>query len=280
MAGKKRQKEGTIRDREAQLCAWFTQTGDQIQKIVDGLDIGWGRVQRWATARMPTIEGLHLDIACGYATFLAQLGWRFERARLVGLNIDFEGPHALAGTLLAEARVAARLVQADAQRLPFPPGCFDSVSSFLGLQDIEIGFGPEGTREAVAEATRVLRPGGVLVLLDEFPFERLEALLDGLPVLVIDRAQRAPDVRWNRDVAERAIMLYADGWAAQARLNDGTGTAQTRNEIYDRMRANMEHQLAEQECYIPFGPVRMVVARKRSVGTQSIQLALCGAPMA
>jgi hypothetical protein len=65
--------------REAQLRAWFVRDGDPVCQVVDGwaingpaidgLDIGWGGVQRWATARMPPVHGLHLDLACGYGTF-------------------------------------------------------------------------------------------------------------------------------------------------------------------------------------------------------------------
>lgn len=261
-----RQRESTIRDLEARLRAWFTKGGDPVQQVVDGLDIGWGGVQRWATARMPAIEGLHLDFACGCATFLAQLGWRFEVARLVGVNIDFSGPHALAAPLLNEAGVAATLVQADARRLPFASDSFASASCFLGLQDIEIGFGQEGIREAVAEATRVLQVRGTLVLLDESSFERLEELLDSLPAGVTDRAQRAPGVCWNREVAERAIMLYAEGWAAQLRTPHMMAAARTRGKVYRRMRADLERQLAEHGTYTPSGPVRLVVAKKRLDG--------------
>jgi SAM-dependent methyltransferase len=253
-----------IIEREKRLRDWFTQGCDLIQAVVDGLDIGWGGVQRWATARMPAPEGLHLDIACGYATFLAELGWRFPQARLVGLNIDFEGPHALARPLLAEAGVPAALVQADARRMPFADGSFGSASCFLGLQDIEIGFGEGGVQVAVAEAVRVLEAGGVLALLDEFPSEWLEALLEGLPVTAIDHAERTLDVRWNRQVAERAITLYAEGWAAQARLKDESAREQTRSAAHRRMAAEMERQLAAQGCYVPFGPVRLVIARRSS----------------
>ncbi len=57
----------------------------------------------------PPLAGLHPDIACGYATLLAQVGWRFSDARLVGLNLDFERPHALARPLLDKAGVRAAL---------------------------------------------------------------------------------------------------------------------------------------------------------------------------
>jgi SAM-dependent methyltransferase len=259
--------EITIRDREKRLRAWFTRGGDPLQQVVDGLDIGWGGVQHWATARMPAVAGLHLDVACGYATFLAQLGWRFPVARLVGLNIDFAGPHALARPLLAEAGVAATLVQADARHLPFANGSFDSVSCFLGLQDIEIGFGPEGVQDSVAETARVLRIGGVLVLLDEFSFEHFDLLLNELPLVVTDRAERVLDIRWDREVAEQAVALYAEGWAAQARLKDELARIQTRCEVYHKMLEDMERQLAEWGIYVPFGPVRMVMARKKEAGS-------------
>ena len=136
---------------------------------------------------------------------------------------------------------------------------FASVSCFLGLQDVEIGFGERGVRDTVTEIVRVLYPGGVLVLLDEFPFEDL---LRGLSVAVMDGAERTLDVRWDRQVAERAIQLYAEGWAAQARAADQAAQVRTRDEVHQRMVAEMERQFATQGYYVPFGPVRMIVARK------------------
>jgi SAM-dependent methyltransferase len=252
-----------IVNREHALRAWFTRDADPLLAQIDGLDIGWGGVQRWATAQMRLpAEGPHLDVACGYATFLAQLGWRFPEARLVGCNIDFDGPHALAKPLLTQAGVTAALVQADARRMPFADDTFGSVSCFLGLQDIEIGFGQQGVRETLAEAVRVLRLGGLLVLLDEFPFEQFDAVLDALPLVVAERGERSLDVRWNRSVAERAIALYSEGYAAQTHLIDPAARKQARDVAYTRMAAEMECQLGEHGCYVPFGPVRMVVARK------------------
>lgn len=123
--------EHEIEERERALRMWFTRNATGERATVDGLDIGWGGVQRWATSRMPDLgAGRHLDFACGYGTFLAELGWRFPNARLVGLNIDFEGAHALARPLLAEAGVEAELVQGDAREMPFPDASFDSVSCF------------------------------------------------------------------------------------------------------------------------------------------------------
>jgi hypothetical protein len=70
------------------------------------------------------------------------------------------------------------------------------------------------------------------------------------------------DVRWGRQVAERAVALYAEGGVAQARVPDPAAQEQTCIEAHSRMAAAMERQLDTQRYYVPFGPVRMVVARK------------------
>jgi SAM-dependent methyltransferase len=255
-------KDDVICWREARLRAWFVRDCDPVRQTIDGLDIGWGGVQRWATARMPRVSGLHLDLACGYATFLAQLGWRHPEARLVGLSIDFRGPHALARPLLVEAGVRAALVQADARRMPFADDTFDSASCFLGLQDIEIGYGESGVRETVREAVRVLREEGILVLLDEFSTDPFAALLDGLPVAWIDSAERALDVRWGPETAQRAAALYAEGWATQTRPRDEVAHQVAYQEALARIEAEVDAQMDRQGHYVPFGPVRMVVVRK------------------
>jgi SAM-dependent methyltransferase len=257
--------EDQILAQEQALRAWFTRDADPVLAQIDGLDVGWGGVQRWATAHIPDpAEGPHLDLACGYGTFLAQLGWRFPAARLVGLNIDFAGPHALIGELLAQAGVPADLVQADARRTPFGDEVFGSASCFLGLQDIQIGFGQAGVRETLVEVVRILRCGGLLTLLDEFTFEQLDAFLAGLPVAVLDRRERLLDTRWNRQVAERAIALYAEGWVAQTRTTKRKEKRRVYQEVHTRMRGEMERQLSKQGYYVPFGPVRLVVVRKSS----------------
>jgi ubiquinone/menaquinone biosynthesis C-methylase UbiE len=248
------------------LREWFTKGVDPILKVIDGLDIGWGGIQRWATAHMPSIEGVHLDVACGYATFLAQLGWRFPGAHLVGLNIDFAGPHRLARPLLETARVEAELVQADVRSMPFPDHIFASASCFLGLQDIEIGFGDQGLQSTLDEVVRVIRPGGLLVVLDEFSFHRFETFLGHLPIEITDRAEKTLDTRWPREVAQQAIQLYARGWAAQIRTADAEIREQAYKRTHERMIEEMERQLSQQGYYVPSGPVRMVVGRKKPIG--------------
>jgi hypothetical protein len=108
--------------------------------------------------------------------------------------------------------------------------------------------------------------------LDEFPFERFAALLDRLPVTLIDRGKRELDVRWDRRVAEAAVRLYAEGWVAQMRLPEGDQVARVGKltaayrEVLARMQAEVEAQVSGQGYYVPFGPVRMIVAQKSDEG--------------
>lgn len=249
--------------REKELRDWFTFGKDELMQEIDGFDIGWGASQRWVTSHMPEIAaGRHLDFACGYGTFLAQVGWRFPHANLFGLNIDYTGAHACIKNLLQKAGVRATLIQADACKMPFADRCFHSVSCFLGLQDIEIGFGKDGVRKAVFQALRVLKPGGCLVLVDEFAFDTLFALLDAESTNVVYKGECALDIKWNREVADVAIKLYSDGWAVQSRVKGERDREAVRAEAYNRMKADMEQQLRANGFYTPHGPVRMVAARK------------------
>lgn len=108
----------------------------------------------------------------------------------------------------------------------------------------------------------MLRPGGTLTLIDEFPFDRFERLLDGLPLEIEEKAERTLDARWEREVAEKAIELYAEGWVAQERLEGEGAKEKAYRQAHARMKAKMEKQLAEQGYYVPFGSMRLIVARK------------------
>ena len=77
----------------------------------------------------------------------------------------------LTHSMLHRARRSSRhfsLVQADAEALPFPDGCFDVIVMHLILAVVP------HTGLALAEASRVLQPGGRVLILDKFlrPGER------------------------------------------------------------------------------------------------------------
>ncbi|MET9672111.1 class I SAM-dependent methyltransferase [Streptomyces sp. NPDC006482] len=90
-----------------------------------------------------------LDVACG-------TGIVTERLSRTGLRVyGADAAHAMLRT--AAGRLPGRTVRADARRLPLPDASLDAVSAVWLLH--LVSFAPE----IVAEAARVLRPGGVLI---------------------------------------------------------------------------------------------------------------------
>ncbi|MFJ3905369.1 class I SAM-dependent methyltransferase [Streptomyces sp. NPDC090025] len=90
-----------------------------------------------------------LDLACG-------TGLVTERIVRPGLTVyGADAAHAM--LRVASVRLPGRTVRADARRLPLPAGALDAVSAVWLLHLVPF------TEEIVAEAARVLRPGGVLL---------------------------------------------------------------------------------------------------------------------
>lgn len=124
---------------------------DRLIRIPERLLFGDGR--HWVCTRA---TGDVLELAVGTGRNLALYP---DGARVTGIELS---PAMLA---IAERR-AATLERAfdlrvgDAERLEFPDGSFDTVVATLALCTI-----PD-PRRAVAEARRVLRPGGQMVLLE------------------------------------------------------------------------------------------------------------------
>lgn len=255
--------EHEIITRENQLREWFTRDCDPVCRVVDGLDIGWGSTQRTVTRHMIMQPGsFHLDVACGYGTFLAQLGWRFPEARLVGLNIDFQGPHACIHGLLAEAGVSVSLIQADACSIPFQVGVFSSASCFLGLQDIKIRSGAKGVQHAIAETMRIVQQYGYVTFVDEFPIEEFQGYLTGIKYDIIKNQPLDIDIKWNRNIASTAVKLYAQGWVTQTELTSEEDKKRAYENIYQELKKDMEQQLLNQGYYVPFTSLRMLIIQR------------------
>lgn len=95
-----------------------------------------------------------LDAGCGTGAGLAWAETQLGARTVVGVDV------ARPALELARQRTRARLVQASILALPFRPDVFDFVSCHDVLQHLPIDGGDS---RALAEAHRVLRPGGVLL---------------------------------------------------------------------------------------------------------------------
>ena len=128
-----------------------------------------------------------LDVGCGFGGTLALLAARHQGIALVGLNID---PRQLAicRTLAPPPGSRLDLVEADAGDLPFAAAVFDHVLC------VEAMFHFRSRPRFLAEAARVLRSGGVLVLSD---------------ILLRDPGAMAP---WDAGVIQAALRRDYGPW--------------------------------------------------------------------
>lgn len=102
-----------------------------------------------------------LELGCGVGAELAIIARDWPETRLTGVDLD-PGHLAAARQYLDGLKLAhpVRLVEADAASLPFDPATFDDVITIWFLEHVR---GPE---RVIAEAMRVLKPGGRLILVE------------------------------------------------------------------------------------------------------------------
>jgi len=121
-------------------------------------DTGWYERIMLGSARRQVCSqarGRILEVAIGTGRNLP-----FYPAEAALTGIDLSGRMlAAAGRRAKELGIDVNLCLADAQALPFPDACFDTVVCTLGLSSI-----PDDNA-AVTQMYRVLRPGGRLLLL-------------------------------------------------------------------------------------------------------------------
>jgi ubiquinone/menaquinone biosynthesis C-methylase UbiE len=163
---------------------------------------------------------------------LAHLKHPGQRVLISGIGTGLDVPHlpegnSYVGVDLTRAMLARvpkgrddlRLVQGDAMRLPFAAATFDAVVLHLILAVV-----PE-PRRCLAEAERVVKPGGVVLVFDKFlrPGERgtlrralnplTQRLATRLDVVFEDALAAAPALEVIAD--DRAL---AGGWFRRIRL--------------------------------------------------------------
>ena len=133
--------------------------------LVDAILFGnYGRLRDAALAALgATIEGRTLQVACVYGNLMLRLRLRgrlADNARLDGVDILPVQLRNLAGKLPRDERIA--LLHSDASSLASADAHYDQVLLFFLLHEM-----PEAVRRAtLAEAVRVLKPGGRLVIVD------------------------------------------------------------------------------------------------------------------
>jgi 2-polyprenyl-6-hydroxyphenyl methylase/3-demethylubiquinone-9 3-methyltransferase len=138
-----------ISTHEAEVASRFDALHGRFKSTVAGNDF---RLRAVVEAVGP-LRGLQiLDLGCGKGRFARFL--QSEGASVAGVD--------LSAAMLAEATGIDRVL-ASARRLPFRPCAFDAVIAIEVFEHLDRAL----HRSALAEARRVLRPGGVIVIIDK-----------------------------------------------------------------------------------------------------------------
>lgn len=158
------------KEQVAQMFDTISGNYDGLNRVISfGIDVKWRRkVLKLVAAKNP--ERI-LDIATGTGD-LAILMAQTNAREIVGADIS-EGMLEVGRKKVAEKGLEGRikLVYGDSEKLPFADNHFDAITVAFGVRNFET------LEKGLAEILRVLKPGGIFVILEtsvpvKFPFKQ------------------------------------------------------------------------------------------------------------
>ncbi len=140
-----------------QVEALFTGSGDAMRRaaLAELAHEIKGKDQRDAKT---------LDLACGTGRFMTQVLNAFPRLKLTGL--DLSPPYAEASRNAVKRWPQVDVVEGQAEALPFEDDSFDQIVSIYLFHELP----PRVRPTVIAEAARVLKPGGAFIVADSLQF--------------------------------------------------------------------------------------------------------------
>lgn len=165
------------KDSELNKKKQVEQMFDKISGNYDGLNrvISFGIDVKWRKKVVNLVENTNpknvLDIATGTGDLAINLA-RTGAKEIVGLDIS-EGMLSVGRKKIKEKNLQDKItmVQADSEALPFEDNSFDAITVAFGVRNFE------NLEKGLLEIQRVLRPGGIFVILEtsvptKFPFKQ------------------------------------------------------------------------------------------------------------
>jgi SAM-dependent methyltransferase len=151
-----------------------------------------------------------LDMGCGRGAVLTAIARRLTTGTITGIDIwsttDQSGNArdvVLRNAELEGVKDRVRIDTGDMRALPYPDASFDVVVSSLAIHNIKERAGRE---RAIAEAYRVLTPGGRLVVADIRATSLYERALRALGATAIDRRRLGWRFWWGNPIAATTLL--------------------------------------------------------------------------
>ncbi|HSP11763.1 MAG TPA: bifunctional demethylmenaquinone methyltransferase/2-methoxy-6-polyprenyl-1,4-benzoquinol methylase UbiE [Salegentibacter sp.] len=165
------------RDSELNKKKQVEQMFDNISGNYDGLNrvISFGTDVKWRKKVIALVAAQNpdsiLDIATGTGDLAIQMT-PINAERIVGLDLS-EGMLNVGRKKIAAKNLEERIemIQGDSEALPFEDNSFDAITVAFGVRNFE------NLEKGLAEIYRVLKPGGIFVVLEtsvptKFPFKQ------------------------------------------------------------------------------------------------------------
>ena len=151
-----------------------------------------------------------LDMGCGRGAVLTAIARRLTMGTITGIDIwsttDQSGNArevVLRNAALEGVKDRVRIDTGDMRALPYADGSFDVVVSSLAIHNIK---GKADRERAIAEAYRVLTPGGRLVVADIRATALYERTLRALGAAAIDRRRLGWRFWWGNPIAATTLL--------------------------------------------------------------------------
>lgn len=169
-----KQQDGTRKEQVTKMFDNISKNYDFMNRLMTfGIDVKWRKKVVKIVAENNAQE--ILDIATGTGDFAIMLA-DLQPKRIVGLDIS-QGMLEVGKRKVKEKKLThlIEMILGDSENLPFDDNSFDAVTVGFGVRNFE------NLDKGLQEINRVLRPGGVFVVLEtsqpvHFPFRQLYKL--------------------------------------------------------------------------------------------------------
>lgn len=155
---------GAMEGKPPEFFSFGDPRGEEGRKALESMNSHHSELGDWAVSLIPvnfTPKSI-LDVGCGGGMFLKKLGEWFPSALLYGADLSEEAcklSSEVNAETIAEGR--CRIDRASVDNLPYPDGTFDLITA------VETYFFWPNLKESLEELKRVLKDGGVLMIVSE-----------------------------------------------------------------------------------------------------------------